>query len=419
MDSAPPSQPPHDILRCAVDKKMWRPTYPKPTFIWFSLRCWMTSAKLEAAKAAACAVVLLLPPHPLCHLLFGSSEADSTVTPLPVKDRTDDASPLLHSLPHGTIPRTWNSLAGFETAARGYVIAWTPSPNGGLQATLGKVEISTMMKTAGAQSGLKCGKLRIPLIQQPGAAPQQGTVTTPLCIPTTPPLWGAKEENQRTFYYHYLLLRRELNAYSGWTPWPYTAEWRSILGHTYWKSMWPKPDPMTPRVHQVTTPPSSGSTAGPYHPLPSQLEHAWKRSGKWIASSFHSIKQSDGIMGGDVSVDGMTDMWGPIRNGGVKSGFFEDKTAWRTWLRCLREVVMEWDGFDAWDWGSFTDSGPWVSTTFTEGLLQARSASPHFFHPHIYYASRLLPFLPITSPILLGPVARGTERICDRTFWTF
>ena len=49
----------------------------------------------------------------------------------------------------------------------------------------------------------------------------------------------------------------------------------------------------------------------------------------------------------------MTDMWGPIRDGGVKSGFFEDKKAWRAWLRAAREVVMEWDGFDEWDWGCF------------------------------------------------------------------
>ena len=49
----------------------------------------------------------------------------------------------------------------------------------------------------------------------------------------------------------------------------------------------------------------------------------------------------------------MTDMWGPIRDGGVKSGFFENKKAWRAWLQAAREVVMEWDGFNKWDWGCF------------------------------------------------------------------
>ena len=51
----------------------------------------------------------------------------------------------------------------------------------------------------------------------------------------------------------------------------------------------------------------------------------------------------------------MTDMWGPIRDGGVKSGFFEDKKAWRAWLRAARQVITEWEGFDEWDWEGFTD----------------------------------------------------------------
>ena len=51
----------------------------------------------------------------------------------------------------------------------------------------------------------------------------------------------------------------------------------------------------------------------------------------------------------------MTDMWGPCRNGGVKPGFFEDKKAWRTWVEAARTVVMDWEGFDDWDWGGFTD----------------------------------------------------------------
>jgi hypothetical protein len=51
----------------------------------------------------------------------------------------------------------------------------------------------------------------------------------------------------------------------------------------------------------------------------------------------------------------MTDMWGPIRNGGVISEFFADKKAWRAWLRAAREVVMAWEGFDDWDWDRFTD----------------------------------------------------------------
>jgi hypothetical protein len=55
------------------------------------------------------------------------------------------------------------------------------------------------------------------------------------------------------------------------------------------------------------------------------------------------------------SILSMTDMWGPCREGGVKPGFFEDKKAWRLWLRAAREVVMDWEAFDEWDWEGFTD----------------------------------------------------------------
>src|SRR5258708_30470265 len=51
----------------------------------------------------------------------------------------------------------------------------------------------------------------------------------------------------------------------------------------------------------------------------------------------------------------MMDMWGPIRDGGVNTGFFKDKKAWRVWLQAARDVVMEWEGFDEWDWDGFTD----------------------------------------------------------------
>lgn len=51
----------------------------------------------------------------------------------------------------------------------------------------------------------------------------------------------------------------------------------------------------------------------------------------------------------------MTDMWGPTREGGVNPGFFEDKKAWINWLRAARIIIMDWDGFDNWNWDSFKD----------------------------------------------------------------
>jgi hypothetical protein len=51
----------------------------------------------------------------------------------------------------------------------------------------------------------------------------------------------------------------------------------------------------------------------------------------------------------------MTDMWGPCRDGGVNSRFFVDRTVWKAWLGAAREVVMDWEGFDEWDWDGLAD----------------------------------------------------------------
>ena len=39
----------------------------------------------------------------------------------------------------------------------------------------------------------------------------------------------------------------------------------------------------------------------------------------------------------------------------VKLGFFKDKKAWRLWLQAAREVVMDWEAFDEWNWEGFMD----------------------------------------------------------------
>ncbi len=62
-----------------------------------------------------------------------------------------------------------------------------------------------------------------------------------------PPLhlfWGASEQNQRTYYYHILVLWDEFSLRTQANlPGLMTDEWWSVLGNTYWKSMWPRPNP--------------------------------------------------------------------------------------------------------------------------------------------------------------------------------
>jgi len=215
-----------------------------------------------------------------------------------------------------------------------------------------------------------------------------------------PPLhlfWGASEQNQRTYYYHLLALRNQFSLRAegrlGNLPGLTTAEWRSILSNTYWKSMWPNPNPG--EVGSSNFNPARFWTKGGPLFFGDELS-AEVVSGCDVFSRLHcrcevqmdsadddevrqtviyhlnmdhasaEIKEMDRLQfpldferrwneGRLSAILDMTDMWGAFRNGGVKSGFFEDKKAWRTWLRAARGVVMDWEGFDDWDWEGFTD----------------------------------------------------------------
>ncbi|KAH9962007.1 hypothetical protein BGW80DRAFT_1462982 [Lactifluus volemus] len=404
--------------------------------------------------------------------------------------------PLLHSLPHWYYPpHVENSLAEFETAARGYADRLDSfNPTEGHKRRLEKVENqhhdedgrsakrAKMWQAAQPHSSNNLELRRSKVVDSaPVWFPKRQEIwdramfyVNPLHMAQAqsprrfafPPLhlfWGAKEENQRTFYYHYLLLRRELSMRTvDGLPGLTTAEWRSILGHTYWKSMWPKPDSNDPSRTSSYDPTKFWIYGGPlcftettntaitehgadptsllacncevemdtaddvdvrqtilYH---LNLNHALEEIREMDRLQFPLDQAKRWDYGGRLSsVDGMTDMWGPIRNGGVKSGFFEDKTAWRTWLRCLREVVMEWDGFDAWDWGSFTD----VRTMGINKLSQkdfyklAVHLLTFFIHTFItrlgYYPSFLL-----HPPILAGPCcSRHRKKFATGPFGPF
>jgi hypothetical protein len=212
-------------------------------------------------------------------------------------------------------------------------------------------------------------------------------------LPPVHLFWGASEQNQRTYYYHFLILRKEFSHCAGGDlPGLTTDEWRSILGNMYWKSMWPRPksgdagslnfDPLQFWTHggPLFFGDEMSAEVVSRHDLASVLhcscevqmdmadddevrqtilyhlnmEHAIAEIREMDRLLFGSDyeRQSQGWLSAILD---MTDMWGPIRDGGVKLGFFEDKKAWRAWLRAARQVVMEWEGFDEWDWEGFTD----------------------------------------------------------------
>ena len=212
-------------------------------------------------------------------------------------------------------------------------------------------------------------------------------------LPPVHLFWGASEQNQRTYYYHFLILRDEFARRAGGDlPGLTTEEWRSVLGNTYWKSMWPRPnpgdagssnfDPLQFWIHggplffgdETNVQVISGcdvtsilrcrcevqmDTADDNEVRQTVLYHlnmyqasAEIREMDLLQFPLGDKRRSQGRWS---AISDMTDMWGPIRNGGVLSEFFADKKAWKTWLRAARDVVMEWEGFDEWDWEGLTD----------------------------------------------------------------
>jgi len=212
-----------------------------------------------------------------------------------------------------------------------------------------------------------------------------------------PPLhlfWGASEQNQRTYYYHLLVLWNEFFIRArGDLPGLMIEEWRTVLGNTYWKSMWPRPtpgdvgsstfDPARFWIHggplvfgdELSTEVVSGRDVSSVLPCRCEVEmdtaddvevrqtvlyhlnmgHASAEIKEMDRLQFPSDFKRRWDQGRLSSILTMTDIWGPIRDGGVNPRFFEDKKAWRTWLRAAREVVMDWEGFDDWNWAGLTD----------------------------------------------------------------
>ena len=214
---------------------------------------------------------------------------------------------------------------------------------------------------------------------------------------TLPPIhlfWGASEQNQRTYYYHLLILRSQFSLRGeSEIPGLMTDEWRSILGNTYWKSRWPRPnpgdvasstfDPAQFWIHggplffgdEISAEVVSGRDVASvlgcrcevqmdtaddedtrqtilYH---LNMEHASAEIKEMDRLQFPLDYETRWQQGRMSAILDMTDMWGPTRDGGVKPAFFEDKKAWINWLRAARIVIMDWDGFDDWDWDGFND----------------------------------------------------------------
>ncbi|KAH9171259.1 hypothetical protein EDB89DRAFT_1972868 [Lactarius sanguifluus] len=218
------------------------------------------------------------------------------------------------------------------------------------------------------------------------------TSTRRFALPPIHLFWGGNEKSQQLSYYHFLLLRLEIkHRHTRDVPALTTREWRSILNGTYWKLQWPKRDnpsqdaTFDPSVFWKYGGPlffgderSVDVVAGRHSPtsaLPCgcdvQMTSADDPDVRQVAlyylNSFHAIaeiKEMERLQfpaeferrwrwQGSL-VEQMVEMWDPS-GGNNDFTFFHNKKVWRNWLWLVREVVMQWDGFDDWDWGYFSD----------------------------------------------------------------
>jgi len=180
-----------------------------------------------------------------------------------------------------------------------------------------------------------------------------------------PYFWGTSEQNQRMYYYHLFILQNQFLLHvEGNLPGLTTEEWRSILGNTYWKSMWPRLnagdagssnfDPVQFWIKggplffgdKLSTKVAFGhEVAFVLHcHCEVQMDMAdddeIQQTLLYHLNMDHvsaEIKEMDRLQFGlDYErrnqgrlspILDMMDMWGPIRDGGVNSGFFADKKA--------------------------------------------------------------------------------------------
>ena len=232
------------------------------------------------------------------------------------------------------------------------------------------------------------------------------TSTRQFSLPPIHLFWGSNEENQHIFYYHFLLLRSAFQEQCRRNLPPLTIkEWRTILGNTYWKTQWPKRDNPPTEIFDAKVfwkhggPLFFGDTwsadvaAGRHDPtslLPCRCDVQMTTADDveirqvtlFYLNSFHiheEIKAMERLQfkatfekrwrSQEISVNHLVEMW-DATGGTTDFKFFQNKKLWRDWLRTVRDVVQDWDGFDDWDWGG-------VSNVKTLGINSLSSQNFH------------------------------------------
>ncbi|KAH9022398.1 hypothetical protein EDB83DRAFT_2565789 [Lactarius deliciosus] len=210
-------------------------------------------------------------------------------------------------------------------------------------------------------------------------------------LPPVHLFWGGEPPNQRTYYYHYLLLFNEIrNRPERDLPGLTTQEWRSILGNTYWKKQWPRHDGNNPLAFDPNMfwkyggsllfgdVRSADITAGCYNPtsllscrcdvqLATADDTDIRQVVLYYLNSFQvyeEIREIERLQfpttfekrwrSQYLELNQILEMWDPSGGCSVDPKFFRKKKVWRSWVQAVRDLVVDWDGFEQWDWGGFS-----------------------------------------------------------------
>jgi hypothetical protein len=55
-----------------------------------------------------------------------------------------------------------------------------------------------------------------------------------------------------------------------------------------------------------------------------------------------------------LTVNQIVEMW-DLSGGSTNSTFFCNKKVWRSWVWAVCDLIADWDGFEHWDWGHFSN----------------------------------------------------------------
>ncbi|KAH9012327.1 hypothetical protein EDB84DRAFT_1536349 [Lactarius hengduanensis] len=203
-------------------------------------------------------------------------------------------------------------------------------------------------------------------------------------LPPVHLFWGGEPPNQRTYYYHYLLLFNEIrNRPKRDLPGLTTQEWRSILGNTYWKKQWPRHDGNNPLAFDPNVfwkyggsllfgdIRSADITAGRYNPTSLLSCHCDVQLATADDTDIHQvvlynlnsfqvyeeIREIERLQfpttfekrwqSQYLELNQILEMWDPSGGCSVDPKFFRKK-------KVYGNLIVDWNGFEQWDWGGFS-----------------------------------------------------------------